>query len=98
MGQIRITPEELRSAAEFLGQKLEAINSEVTQLKTKIDDVTAEWEGAAQSSFVDTFINQMYPIMSETLPEVIQGIESQLTTAANTIEEADVQISEAFKS
>lgn len=40
----------------------------------------------------------MYPIMSETLPEVIQGIESQLTTAANTIEEADVQISEAFKS
>jgi uncharacterized protein YukE len=43
-------------------------------------------------------MNQMYPIMSETLPEVIEGIASQLTIAADTIEEADAQISDAFKS
>ena len=32
MAQIRITPEELRNAASFLEQKLEAINGEVGQL------------------------------------------------------------------
>lgn len=32
MAQIRITPEELRDAADFLAQRLEAINTEVASL------------------------------------------------------------------
>lgn len=97
MAQIRITPEELRDGADFLEQKLEAINTEVAALKSKIDEISGNWEGAAQSSFVDTFDNDMYPILSDTLPQVIEGIAGQLDGAADTIEQADAEIAKAFK-
>ena len=97
MAQIRITPEELRGAADFLEQKLEAINSEVTALMGKIDEVTANWEGSAQSSFIDTFNSNMYPVLKDTLPQVITGIAAQLDGAANAIEQADEEVAKAFK-
>lgn len=97
MAQIRITPEELRDGADFLGQRLESISSEVSSLKSKIDEVTGNWEGAAQSTFVETFENDMYPILSDTLPEVINGIMAQLNGAADALEAADEEISNAFK-
>lgn len=97
MAQIRITPEELREASTFLGARLETINSEVSQLKSKIDEITTNWEGAAQSSFVETFINDMYPIMSDTLPQVIEGVMAQLTSAADTLEQADSELANAFR-
>lgn len=97
MAQIRITPEELRGAADFLEQKLEAINGEVSALKGKIDEITANWEGSAQSSFIDTFDNNMYPILKDTLPEVITGIAAQLDGAADVIEQADAEVAKAFK-
>lgn len=98
MAQIRITPEELRNGANFLGQKLEAINAEVSALKGKIDEVTGNWEGAAQSSFIQTFESDMYPILKDTLPEVINGIAAQLNGAAEAIEQADAEVAKAFTS
>lgn len=97
MSTIKITPQELRDAATYLGDRLEAISAEVTSLKSKIDEVTGNWEGSAQSTFVETFENDMYPIMNETLPDVINGIASQLTGAADALETADTEISNAFK-
>ena len=97
MAQIRITPEELRDGGSFLEQRLEAINSEVAALKSKIDQVAGNWEGAAQSSFIQTFESDMYPILKDTLPQVITGIVSQLNGAAETIERADSEIASAFR-
>ena len=97
MAQIRITPEELRNGADFLEQKLEAINAEVAALKVKIDEVTGNWEGAAQSSFVETFENDMYPILKDTLPEVITGIVAQMDGAADAIEQTDAEVAKAFR-
>ena len=97
MAQIRITPEELRDGADFLEQKLEAINAEVAALKGKIDEVTGNWEGAAQSSFVETFENDMYPILKDTLPEVITGIVVQMDGAADAIEQTDAEVAKAFR-
>ena len=97
MSTIRITPEELRSAADFLEQKLDAINAEVSALKGKIDEVAANWEGAAQSSFIETFEGDMYPILKDTLPEVITGIAAQLDGAADAIEQADEEVEKAFR-
>lgn len=97
MAQIRITPEELRAASKFLAEKLTAINSEVSELKGKIDEVTGNWEGSAQSTFIDTFDNDMYPILRDTLPQVIEGISAQLDGAAEAIEQADAEVAKAFK-
>ena len=97
MAQIKITPEELRNAADFLEQKLDAINTEVAALKSKIDEVAANWEGAAQSSFIDTFEGSMYPILKDTVPEVVSGIAAQLDGAADAIEQADEEVAKAFR-
>lgn len=97
MAQIRITPEELREAADFLEQRLEAINTEVKSLHDKIDQVSGNWEGAAQSSFIETFENDMYPILRDTLPQVVEGISGQLDGAADALEQADQEIAKAFK-
>lgn len=97
MATIKMTPEDLREASTFLGARLESINSEVSQLKEKIDEITSNWEGAAQSSFLETFTNDMYPVMSDTLPQVIEGIMAQLSGAADTLEQADAELANAFK-
>lgn len=92
MAQIRITPEELETAAVFLGQKLESMKTEASELKAKIDDVTGNWEGAAQSAFITGFTNDMWPILDKTLPEVIEGIQAQLKATAKALEETDTTI------
>lgn len=97
MAQIRITPEELRDAAKFLEAKLSAIQNEVKELKAKIDETTGNWEGAAQSSFIQSFENDMYPLLNDTMPEVLQGIAAQLNGAADAIEQADEEVAKAFR-
>ena len=95
--RIMMTPQELNDAATFLRQRLEAINQEVSQLKSKIDDVSSRWEGAAQQSFINRFENDMYPILRDTLPQVIDGVASELDAAANAIRETDASLASAFK-
>lgn len=94
---IRMTPQELRDAADFIGQKREEIIGEVNELQAKIDEVTASWEGAAQSQFVSTFTDTFAPMLKNDFPSVIEGIEGQLDGAANAIEDADQQVADAFK-
>ena len=74
MAQIRITPEELREGASFLLQKMEAVIDEVNEIKSKVDEVASEWEGAAQNSFVAAF-ESMLPTLQKDFPEIIEGIE-----------------------
>lgn len=97
MVTIKMTPQELRDAADFIGQKREAIKDEVEALKAKIDEVTANWEGASQSQFVTTFTDTFSPMLKNDFPAVIEGIEGQLDGAADAIEDADQQVADAFK-
>jgi len=97
MAQIRITPEELESAAEFLGKKLEAMNTEAGELKAKIDEVTDNWEGAAQSAFVSGFNDDMWPILSKNLPDLITGMQGQLTATAKALEDTDTTIADKLR-
>lgn len=96
MASIKMTPQELRDAATFLEGKRDEIVNAVSALKGKVDATTAEWSGAAQSSFVESF-NEMLPMLTESFPEVITGISSQLTGAADAIETADEEVAKAFK-
>jgi WXG100 family type VII secretion target len=97
MAQIRITPEELETAADFLGTKLDAMNNEAKELKGKIDDVTDNWEGAAQSAFLAGFNEDMWPILNEKLPELINGIQAQLRATAKALEDTDTAIADKLK-
>lgn len=95
--RILMTPQELNDGAAFLRQRLEAIEGEVNQLKTRVDDIVSRWEGAAQQSFVMQFENDMYPILRDTLPQVIEGLSSELDAAANALRETDESLASAFR-
>lgn len=94
---IRITPEELRGAADFLDQSREEIAEKITAVETKVNDVAAEWEGAAQSTFVDSFSNDMMPLLKNDFPSILEGIAAQLRGAADAIETADEEVANAFR-
>lgn len=96
-GQIRVTPEELRSAASFLDGKREEINGAVNALNSKINEMASNWEGASQSSFIAQFNEKVLPVLQKDFPEIMTGISSQINSAANTLEQADLDIAKAFK-
>lgn len=95
--RIMMTPQELNDGAEFIRLRLDAINQEVGSLKSKIDDIVSRWEGAAQQSFINQFENDLYPILRDTMPQVIEGIEKELDAAANAIRDTDASLASAFK-
>lgn len=95
--RIMVTPQELNDGATYLRERLDAINGEVQSLKARIDDIVSRWEGAAQQSFVMQFEEEMYPILRDTLPQVIEGVATELDTAANAIRETDESLSSAFR-
>lgn len=95
--RIMMTPQELNDGASFIRQRLDAINQEVASLKSKVDDITSRWEGAAQQSFINQFESDLYPILRDTMPQVIEGVSSELDAAANAIRETDASLASAFK-
>ncbi|MCL1853734.1 MAG: WXG100 family type VII secretion target [Peptococcaceae bacterium] len=95
-GTIKMTPEELREGKKFMLEKLDALVGEANQLKSKIDGICANWEGASQNSFIQTFENDIWPIFKDTLPEVVSGIGEQLGAAADGLEKADEEIANAL--
>lgn len=96
MATIRMTPDELRSASSTLMGNREEILSAVGVIEKTIANTTANWEGAAQSSFVQSF-NEMLPTLKDTFPSIIEGIEAQLKGAADAIEQADQEVANAFR-
>ncbi len=97
MAQIRITPEELREAANVLDSVREAISEQVNVAENKVNEVTNNWEGAAQSTFVESFTSNMLPMLKNDFPSVLEGLSAQLTGAADAIESADQEVANAFK-
>jgi WXG100 family type VII secretion target len=96
-GRIMMTPQELNDGAVYLRQRMDAINQEVASLYSKVNDINSRWEGAAQQSFFNQFEADLYPILRDTVPQVIEGMSAQLDAAANAIRETDASLASAFK-
>lgn len=96
MSIIKMSPQELRDAATFLDTKRGEILSAVNEIKTKVDNTTAGWSGASQSSFIASF-EDMLPVLKEQFPQVLEGISKQLSGAAEAIESADQEVAKAFQ-
>jgi WXG100 family type VII secretion target len=92
-----ITPSELKDTSDYLKQRLDAITTEANSLKAKLDDIGERWEGEAKTTFYEIFNDEMWPVFNDKLPELIQGIASQLNVTAQTMEDADSQIADALR-
>lgn len=93
---IRMTPQELRDGAAYLDQRKTEIIDLMGQIKSKVDEVASNWEGAAQSAFVQTF-ETLYNQINTQLPELVDGIESMMTGSADALEQADEQIASSIQ-
>lgn len=93
--RITITPQELLDAASTFTQQAGDIKDILSSLRTLVDNLESTWDGAAQDQF---FI--AYEEMNTTLeqfPEVLEGIGTQLTTVAQTLEETDQALADSLK-
>lgn len=94
--QIRMTPQELRDGSTTLQNQKEQCMEILASMKSKVDEVAGNWEGAAQNAFVAQF-EELYKNISEALPQTVDGISDMLKSSATTIEEADAQIASALR-
>jgi WXG100 family type VII secretion target len=96
MATIKITPEELREASAVIKAKAGDIESSINEVNDKVQFVVENWEGAARDSFFEAFESLKGDLLTQ-LDEILEGIASQLEAAANTIEQADQEVANAFK-
>lgn len=95
--RITMTPEELREAASFLDSTREEIAEKIGAVESKVNDLLNTWDGAAQDAFFDSFTNDMLPILKNDFPSVLEGISTQLTSAADALEQVDEEVASAFR-
>jgi len=94
--RIKMSPHEIFDAATYLRQRLEAITAEVNALNNKIEDVSSRWEGAARESYITRYQVDLKPVLTQTLPDVINALAKKLDVAADAIQQTDQQIAQAF--
>ncbi len=96
MMNIKVTPEELRSTANYLASTREEILTLVNNMDSEINKVAAEWSGMSSSRYMDDY-NALLPKLKDDFPQVIEALYSRLNYAADTIEQADVDTANAIK-
>lgn len=93
-GQIRITPEQMRSrAGEFRneGQNFEEC---ILKMQSLIDALQDEWEGAASQGFANQF-SSLRPSFDK-VRNLIEEIGGQLDSTAAAVENLDQEIASKF--
>ena len=95
MGQIRISPEEMRvRASEYRteGEKLEDI---IVTMANLLENLQGEWEGAASESYAARYL-ELEPGFKQAR-ELVEEIAVALEDVATKMEETDNSISSAFQ-
>ena len=96
MATIKITPEELRDAAQLINGKADEIEQNINAVNEKVQYVVENWEGAAKDSCFEAFESLKNELLTQ-LDEILKGIASQLQAAADTMEQADQDVANVFK-
>ncbi|MDD6571047.1 MAG: WXG100 family type VII secretion target [Thermoflexaceae bacterium] len=94
MGQIRITPEQMRIRANDFRNAEEEYNNVVTTMNNLINILQDEWEGQASQKFAEQF-DGLKPSF-ESMRQLIEDIAGQLDATANAVEQLDSDIASKF--
>ncbi|RYL87262.1 WXG100 family type VII secretion target [Sporolactobacillus sp. Y61] len=89
-GQIRLTPEELRSFAAKYGQESANAGDMIGRLNGMIDQLGQVWEGSSSQAFRDQYI-RLRPSFQQ-MQQLLDDINRQLAQTANILEETDQRI------
>ncbi|PEL51995.1 WXG100 family type VII secretion target, partial [Bacillus wiedmannii] len=86
-GQIRMSPEELKSKATRYGQGANQIEDILSQLQNLQNELRGEWEGRAFDGFDQQF-NQLKPKV-QNFAQLLQEINMQLNKTAEVVASHD---------
>ncbi|GGL51868.1 WXG100 family type VII secretion target [Sporolactobacillus putidus] len=89
-GQIRLTPEELRSYAAKYGQESSNTGELIGRLDGMINQLGQVWEGASSRAFKDQY-ERLRPSFHQ-MQQLLEDIDRQLAKTANILEETDQRI------
>lgn len=94
-GQIRITPDEMRTRSGEYTRQGETFQEVIGTMQNLLSQLQSEWEGAASASFEERF-NDLMPTFTTT-KELIDEIATNLMTTANALEELDADIASKIR-
>lgn len=89
-GQIRLTPEDMRTRSNEYTQQSETFQEVITRMQQLLDQLQSEWEGASSQAFEQRF-NDLKPSFQAT-KELIDEIAANLMSTANSLEQLDADI------
>lgn len=93
-GQIRMSPEQLKSRANRYGQGSQQIDQVLRDLTNLQNELRAEWEGRAFERFDDQF-NQLSPKV-QNFSQLLEEIKNQLIKTADAVAQQDEALSRNF--
>lgn len=94
-GQIRISPEQMRSKASQYRTQAEAIESTITKMDSLLSELQSEWEGSSSEAYAARFAEVRPGFVSAK--ELVCDIAQSLDSTANIMEETDTSIASQFR-
>ena len=93
-GQIKMTPEELKSKAQTYQKGSDQIEDVLSQLRRVQGELVGEWEGQAFERFDDQF-RELEPKV-EKFSHLMEEIKVQLDKTAQAVQDQDQALAQNF--
>jgi WXG100 family type VII secretion target len=94
-GQIRITPDQMRSRANEYRREAENVQSVIGRMDALLSQLQGEWEGASSRAYASRF-QELRPGFVQA-KELVDEIARALDNTASTLEETDAQIAASLR-
>lgn len=94
-GQIRITPEQMRTRATQYRTEADNVNGVITHMDSLLQQLEEEWEGAASESYASRYA-ELKPSFQKA-EQLIREIAAALDSTANIVEQTDADIANQFR-
>lgn len=95
MARIALTPEELRGVASNFTAKAGELREIFNYMRQQVQSLDGTFEGNAKTAFFSTY-EEIAKNMDQ-IPDVVDGLGTQLNTVATTIEDADNQLASSLR-
>ena len=94
MGQISVTPEELKQQAQVYIRSKEQIEQAIQQVNQMNSTISEEWKGQAFQAYLEQY-NELYQNVKK-FEDLLESINQQLNKYADTVGERDAQDAQSF--
>lgn len=94
-GQIRMSPEQMRSRATEYSKQAGNLQSIITKMDNLLKQLQSEWEGESSKAYADKF-TELRPGFVKA-KDLIEDIARALKASAQIVEETDEKIAKEMK-